>query len=58
MEVEKALNKKQVCEILGISPSTLDRRVQEGAIKRFKCGHLVKFRPEDVRDYMKGGDKG
>lgn len=47
------LKYKQASEVLGISKRTLRRRVNQGQIACIKMGKLVRFKQEDIEDYIK-----
>lgn len=51
--MEKLMTKTDVCEVLQISPATLDRLVARGEIKAFKLSGSVRFLPTEVQDYVR-----
>lgn len=46
------LDKKQVCKLLQIGPTTLNKWISEGAISFFKKGGVVLFEKEDVVRFL------
>lgn len=57
--MKKLLTKDQVCELLAISSSTLDRIVADGDLQRLKVRGQVRFLEEDLLQYLStcGEDK-
>ena len=51
--MEKLMTKTDVCEVLQISPATLDRLVARGEIKAFKLSGSVRFLPTEIQDYVR-----
>ena len=51
--MEKLMSKRDVCEVLQISPATLDRLVARSEIKAFKLSGSVRFLPTEVQDYVR-----
>lgn len=51
--MEKLMTKGDVCEVLQISPATLDRLVARGEIAAFKLSGSVRFLPTEIRDYVR-----
>lgn len=51
--MEKLMSKRDVCEVLQISPATLDRLVARGEIKAFKLSGSVRFLPTEIQDYVR-----
>lgn len=47
----------QVCQMLQISRSFLQKLVHEKAIKSYKLGRLRRFAMEDILDYLGGNEK-
>lgn len=47
------MSKRDVCEVLQISPATLDRLVARGEIKAFKLSGSVRFLPTEIQDYVR-----
>jgi excisionase family DNA binding protein len=45
-------DKKQAAEALGISTVSVDRLRQEGKLPYRKIGHLVRFIPEDIENFI------
>jgi excisionase family DNA binding protein len=51
--MENLLDKKQVAELLNISVKTLDLWKSKGtAPKPVKLGRLVRFKPEEVKEFI------
>ena len=47
------LNERQISQILGISVSTLRRwRSQQTGVRFVRIGSLVRYRPEDLEDFV------
>jgi excisionase family DNA binding protein len=44
--------KKSLCAYLGVSPSTLDRLVSAGTLVSCRIGGQVRFRPDDVENFI------
>jgi excisionase family DNA binding protein len=44
--------KKQLAAFLGVSERTIDRLRRSGLLKAFKLGRLVRFRQEDVEEFL------
>ncbi len=57
--MKKLLTKDQVCELLAISSSTLDRIVADGDLQRLKVRGQIRFLEEDLLQYLStcGEDK-
>lgn len=51
--MEKLMTKSDVCEVLQISPATLDRLVARGEIAAFKLSGSVRFLPSEVQAYVR-----
>lgn len=51
--MEKLMTKADVCEVLQISPATLDRLVGRGEIAAFKLSGSVRFLPTEVTAYVR-----
>ena len=52
MREMRLLSKKEVCEILGIKPSTLDKLLAQKKIQRVKFNRRVLFDPRDIEDFI------
>jgi len=50
--MEKLLSKKEVCEWLGIKPSTLDVLLAKKRIPVVRFNRRVLFDPDDVRKFI------
>ena len=47
------LNERQISQILGISVSTLRRwRSQQTGVRFLRIGHLVRYRRDDLEDFV------
>ena len=46
--MSRLLNKKEVCDILGISRGSLDNMMKENEIKYIKFERSVRFKKEDI----------
>lgn len=44
--------KRSLCAYLAISPSTLDRLVSAGKLTAHRIGGQVRFRPQDVEEFL------
>ena len=51
--MERLMTKADVCEVLQISPATLDRLVARGEIAAFKLSGSVRFLPTEVSAYVR-----
>lgn len=51
--VNRLLNKKEACECLGIKPTKLDALRRCGKIASIKMGNHVRFKMEDLEDYIR-----
>ena len=58
MKEERLLNKKEVCQWLGIAPSTLDVLLAKKKIRVVKFNRRVLFDPDDVREFIKANKQG
>jgi len=52
MREMKLLSKKEVCEILGIKPSTLDKLIRQGKIRMVRFNRRVLFDLKDIQDFV------
>lgn len=52
--IEKLLKVKDVAEILQVSTSWLYKMVEAGEFPHVRLGASVRFRPDDVRAFMRG----
>jgi excisionase family DNA binding protein len=50
--VDPLYTKKTLCAYLAISPSTLDRLVNAGKLAACRVGGQIRFRPEDVEEFL------
>lgn len=50
--MEKLMSKSEVCQLLGISLSTLDRIVLDGTLPAFRVRGQVRFKPSDLDAYL------
>lgn len=48
----KLLSKKNVCEMLGIKPSTLDKLIRQGKIRMVRFNRRVLFDLKDIQDFV------
>jgi excisionase family DNA binding protein len=48
IDMSRLLNKKEVCNILGISRGSLDNMMKENEIKYIKFERSVRFKKEDI----------
>ncbi|MDR0337762.1 MAG: helix-turn-helix domain-containing protein [Planctomycetaceae bacterium] len=56
---EQLLTRKEVAEILKLSPHTLTLWAMTGKHLPFvKCGRYVRYKPQDVRDYIERNRQG
>lgn len=49
---KKLLTSTEVCQMLGISSSTLNRRVKEGELEKTYVGGKVMFKEEAIESYL------
>lgn len=49
---KKLLTGTEVCQMLGISSSTLNRRIKEGELEKTYVGGKVMFREEAIENYL------
>ena len=56
-KMEKLLNVHEAAEILGVKPPTLYNWVSEGKITVVKVGRLVKFDPQDIKEFVEKNKK-
>ena len=52
MERGNLLDKKQVCELLNIKPSTLNKLLAQGKIPTIRFNRKVLFDPQDVKEFI------
>lgn len=52
--MERMLKRAEVCEILGVSDTTLGRLVSRRAIPFYKIGGSVRFKEVDLERYVAG----
>jgi excisionase family DNA binding protein len=50
---EKLLTRRQVCELLGITPPTLHQWTRSGAITAYKVGTRIRYKHIDVAETLK-----
>lgn len=55
--IHRQLSVQEVAKILGISPRTIWNQTAPGSNKKFpikfrRVGRLIRFRPEDVSEYL------
>ncbi len=48
----KLINKKELCEIMGISIGKIDGLIKENKISYLKIGKNVRFRKIDISSYL------
>jgi len=46
------LNSAQVAELLGVSSRTLQRKRDNGQIRYYQDGRIIRYKYEDVLDYL------
>ena len=51
------LNIKEVSEYLGIKKSTLYFHVENGNIRHYRIGRLIRFKKQDIDHWMEGNKK-
>ena len=56
-KMEKLLSLSETAEILGVKPPTLYNWISEQKITVVKVGRLVKFDPEDIRQFIEKNKK-
>jgi len=54
----RLLNSEEVCEMLHISKSTLYTYVHEGSIRTYRMGRSLRFRFQDVLEFLTGCQSG
>lgn len=54
--MEKLLNTKEVCEILGVSLRSLYRYINSGMLKAVKVGKVWRFKEEDIKEFINSGN--
>lgn len=50
--MEQMMSKGEVCKLLGISVSTLDRIVLDGELAAFRVRGQIRFKPSDINAYL------
>jgi len=50
---KRLVRKAEVCEMLGVSPSLIDRLIQEARIPLVRIGRTVRFDPDEVLSWFK-----
>jgi excisionase family DNA binding protein len=50
--IQPLFTKQTACEYLAVSSSTLDRLVRTGKLRALRIGGQIRFRPNDVEDYL------
>lgn len=48
----KLINKKELCEIMGISIGKVDGLIKDNKIRYLKIGKNVRFRDIDIKNYL------
>ena len=48
----KLINKKELCEIMGISLGKVDGLIKDNKIRYLKIGKNVRFRKVDISSYL------
>ncbi len=51
-KLSRLLSIKEVTEILGISRATIYRMIDAGEIKAYKIGKGVRFKQEEIEEYV------
>lgn len=51
--MNKRLSAKQVAELLGVNVQTVYQYCHTKAISHYRVGHLFKFDPEHVEEFLK-----
>lgn len=51
-EIIKLINKKELCELMGISIGKLDGLIKDNKIRYLKIGKNVRFRDIDIKSYL------
>ncbi len=54
---ERLLTKSEVAALLNVSERTVDRMISAGKIRTVRAGDRVRFRQQDVDDYLAGETK-
>ena len=54
-EMEQLMTAEQVAEVLNVKPSWLFRAAQAERFPHVKVGRWVRFRPRDVREWIRSG---
>lgn len=54
MTEERLLTKSEVAARLSVSERTIDRMVATGQLRATQAGNRVRFRPQDIEDYLAG----
>lgn len=50
-DLETLLTVRQVAELENVSPKTIRRRIESGALPALRSGRLLRIRPQDLRSY-------
>lgn len=50
--VPRLLSLAETCEVLGVSPKTLQRRIKDGELPVIRDGRLVRVHPADLARYV------
>ena len=50
-DLETLLTIQQVAELENVSPKTIRRRIEAGALPALRNGRLLRIRPQDLRSY-------
>jgi excisionase family DNA binding protein len=48
----KLINKKELCELMGISIGKVDGLIKDNKIRYLKIGKNVRFRDIDIKSYL------
>jgi excisionase family DNA binding protein len=51
-EIPYLKTKREAARYLGVSPGTMERLVRSGGLAYVRVGILMKFRPEDLADFI------
>ena len=56
LDNEIVLTRDQVAKVLSIRPESVDHLHRVGALKGIKIGKMLRWRPDDLRRYVRDAD--
>ena len=51
--IESMLTKRDACELLSVSPKTIDRIVRDGDLPAYRVRGQMRYKASDIEEYLK-----